>query len=138
VSGTAIGIGREALPAARTVSAVGEDVRVHADRATRIWIFSSIFWLGFVDLIGLVMALELVEPNLFGGIPWLLFSRIRPIHVNGVIFAWLSAMYFGGIFYMLPRLLGLADGGQTRAWPKYMSSQIASSVAYSSTISAPW
>lgn len=68
--------------------------------------FSSIFWLTFVDLVGLTMATELVTPNLFGGVPWLLFSRIRPIHVNGVIFAWLSSMYFGGIFYVLPRLTG--------------------------------
>ncbi|MEA2622312.1 MAG: cytochrome c oxidase cbb3-type subunit [Chloroflexota bacterium] len=108
MSGAVIGVGREPMRA-RAISAVGEDVRDYADRATRIWIFSSIFWLGFVDLIGLVMALELVEPNLFGGIPWLLFSRIRPIHVNGVIFAWLSAVFMGGIFYMLPRLLGLRE-----------------------------
>ena len=108
MSSTAIGM-RNGTLEARPVSAVGERVRAHADRATKIWIYSAIFWLTFVDLVGLTMALELVEPNLFGGIPWLLFSRIRPIHVNGVIFAWLSAMYFAGIFYMLPRLLGMRE-----------------------------
>ena len=41
-----------------------------------------------------------------GSIPWLSFSRIRPAHVNGVILAWLSMMYFGALFYMLPRLVG--------------------------------
>lgn len=91
----------------RSIADVGEDIFGYEDRAARIWIFSSIFWLTFVDLVGLTIATELVTPNLFGGIPWLLFSRIRPIHVNGVIFAWLSTMYFGGIFYILPRLLGL-------------------------------
>lgn len=91
----------------RSIADVGEDVWNYEDRASRIWLFSAIFWLTFVDLVGLVMATELVTPDLFGGIPWLLFSRIRPIHVNGVIFAWLSSMYFGGIFYALPRLLGL-------------------------------
>ncbi len=89
------------------VAEMGEGIRHYSDQAARIWLFSSIFWLTFVDLVGLTMATELVTPNLFGGIPWLLFSRIRPIHVNGVIFAWLSMMYFGGIFYILPRLLGL-------------------------------
>lgn len=107
MSTTTIGMRDQALT--RPVSAVGERVRVHADRATRIWIYSAIFWLTVVDLVGLTMAVELIEPNLFGGISWLTFSRIRPIHVNGVIFAWLSAMYFGGIFYMLPRLLGLRE-----------------------------
>ncbi len=107
MASTAIGIGQRAI--ARPVSAVGEHVAEaeHADRAARIWLYSAIFWLTFVDLVGLVMATELVTPNIFGGIPWLLFSRIRPIHVNGVIFAWLSSMYFGGIFYIMPRLLGL-------------------------------
>ena len=91
---------------ARSVAVAGEAVLQHEDRATRVWLFSSIFWLTFVDLVGLTMATELVTPNLFGGIPWLLFSRIRPIHVNGVILAWLSTMYFGGIWYVLPRLTG--------------------------------
>lgn len=91
----------------RGVSEMGEGVYHYSDQAARIWLFSSIFWLTFVDLVGLIMATELVTPNLFGGVPWLLFSRIRPIHVNGVIFAWLSMMYFGGMFYILPRLLGL-------------------------------
>ncbi|MDQ6905217.1 MAG: cbb3-type cytochrome c oxidase subunit I [Chloroflexota bacterium] len=95
----------------RSIATVGEDVYSYEDRAARIWIFSAIFWLTFVDLVGLIMALELVTPNLFGGIPFLLFSRIRPIHVNGVIFAWLSSMYFGGIFYILPRLTG-----RSRMW----------------------
>ena len=69
------------------VSNVGEAVQEHTDQATRIWLYSSIVWLTIVDLFGLILALELISPNLFGGIPWLLFSRIRPLHVNGVIFA---------------------------------------------------
>ena len=88
------------------VSSVGEAIREYADSGTRIWLFSSIFWLTVVDLFGLVLALELISPNLFGGIPFLVFSRIRPLHVNGVIFAWLSMMYWGAAFYMLPRLVG--------------------------------
>ncbi len=95
----------------RTTSVAGESILQYQDRASRMWLFSSIFWLTFVDLVGLTMATELVTPNLFGGIPWLLFSRIRPIHVNGVIFAWLSSMYFGGAFYVLPRLTG-----RSRLW----------------------
>ena len=66
----------------------------------------SIFWLTVVDLFGLVLATEFISPEAFGGISWLSFSRIRPAHVNGVILAWLSMMYFGALFYMLPRLIG--------------------------------
>lgn len=95
-----------------------EPVRGFEDRAARVWLYSSIFWLMFVALVGLTIATELITPNLFGGIPYLLFSRIRPIHVNGVIFAWLSMMYFAGAFFILPRLLGLRRmwGEQVAVW----------------------
>lgn len=87
-------------------SSVGTVVREQSDRAAKIWFYSAIFWLTITDFFGLILALELINPNLFGGIPWLLYSRIRPLHVNGVIFAWLSMMYWGAAFYMLPRLTG--------------------------------
>jgi len=94
-----VGVGPQATPAL-------QPIRTYEDRAARVWIYSSLFWLIFVTLVGLTMATELVTPNLFAGIPYLVFSRIRPMHVNGVIFAWLTMMYFGGSFFVLPRLLG--------------------------------
>lgn len=86
---------------------VGLAIQEHTDRATRIWLYSSIFWLTVVDSFGLILATELISPNVFAGVPILVFSRIRPLHVNGVIFPWLSMMYWGMIFYVLPRLTGL-------------------------------
>src|SRR5689334_14922449 len=76
------------------------------DGAAKHWLLSSIIWLTVVDLFGLVLATEFVSPEAFGGISWLTFSRVRPAHVNGVILAWLTMMYFGALFYMLPRLVG--------------------------------
>src|SRR5512132_1427953 len=76
------------------------------DSAAKHWILSSIIWLTVVDLFGLVLAMEFVSPEVFGGESWLTFSRIRPSHVSGVILAWLTMMYFGALFYMLPRLIG--------------------------------
>lgn len=91
----------------RTVGLTGESAVTHRYGGAKLWLISSMFWLTLVDLDGLLLATELTNPNLFAGIPFLLFSRLRPIHVNGVIFAWLSMMYWGAAFYMLPRLLGL-------------------------------
>src|SRR6266536_1830306 len=81
-------------------------VAAYPDAAARHWLLSSIIWLTVVDLFGLVLATEFVTPEAFGGISWLSFSRIRPSHVNGVILAWLTMMYFGALFFMLPRLVG--------------------------------
>src|SRR5437762_12077851 len=72
------------------------------DLAARHWIISAIFWLTIVDLFGLVLATEFVTPEAFGGLSWLSFSRVRPSHVNGVILAWLSMMYFGARVRELP------------------------------------
>src|SRR5437667_12620606 len=76
------------------------------DTAAKHWILSSIIWLTVVDLFGLVLATEFVTPEAFGGISWLSFSRVRPSHVNGVILAWLTMMYFGALSCMLPALVG--------------------------------
>lgn len=88
------------------MTSIGQFVEAWPDHASRIWIFSSIIWLGVVDLFGMIIASELTSPNLFGGTAWLEFGRVRPLHVNGVIFAWLTMMYWGAIFYVLPRLVG--------------------------------
>src|SRR5437867_6970385 len=76
------------------------------DGAAKHWLLSSIIWLTVVDLFGLILATEFVTPEAFSHYSWLSFSRIRPSHVNGVILAWLTMMYFGALFYMLPRLVG--------------------------------
>src|SRR6266540_2130839 len=78
----------------------------YPDRAARHWLLAAVVWLTVVDLMGLVLATQFVTPEAFGGVSWLAFSRIRPSHVNGVILAWLTMMYFGALFYMLPRLVG--------------------------------
>jgi cytochrome c oxidase cbb3-type subunit 1 len=87
-------------------SSVGLAIQEHTGRATWIWLYSAIVWLTIVDLFGLILTLEHIGPNLFANIPWLLFSRIRPVPVNGMIFAWLSMMYWGALFYMVPSITG--------------------------------
>lgn len=82
-------------------------IREYDDRASKVWLYSSLFWIIFLTLAGLTIATELVTPNLFAGIPFLVFGRVRPMHVNTAILGWLTMMYFGGAFYVLPRLVGL-------------------------------
>ncbi len=112
----------DALDSPSGIGQILEPIRRYDDRAAQVWLYSSIFWLIFVTLVGLTMATELVTPNLFAGIPYLVFGRIRPIHVNGVIYAWLSMMYFGGTFYVLPRLLGVKSmwGERLAVWTGWL------------------
>src|ERR1043166_8797385 len=96
-------------PAPLTAQATRRGNPLFPDGAAKHWLLSSIIWLTIVDLFGLVLATEFVTPEAFGGISFLSFSRIRPAHVNGVILAWLTMMYFGALFYMLPRLVGTRE-----------------------------
>ena len=56
-------------------------------------------------LIGVHIASALFAPELNFSIPFLTFGRLRPLHTNAVIFAFVGNAIFAGIYYSLPRLL---------------------------------
>lgn len=55
--------------------------------------------------VGLLLALLFIFPNLTEGISWLSFGRLRPLHTNAVIFAFVGNAIFAGVYYSLQRLL---------------------------------
>jgi cytochrome c oxidase cbb3-type subunit I len=92
-----------------SVTGVNELRFRHTDRAARLWILSSAFWFVVVTTIGMIIATELVSPEVFGGIGWMVFPRMRTAHILFVVYAWLTMMYWGFILFMTPRLLGTRD-----------------------------
>ncbi len=66
---------------------------------------TSAAWMMVATLAGFVAAVELVAPDLTGNIAWLLFSRLRPIHVNLVLFGFVTPGLLASAFYFVPRLL---------------------------------
>ncbi|MGK9368187.1 cytochrome-c oxidase, cbb3-type subunit I [Melioribacter sp. Ez-97] len=65
---------------------------------------ATIVW-GFVGmLVGLIIAIQLYFPAANLGIPYTTFGRIRPLHTNAVIFAFVGNMIFAGVYYSLQRL----------------------------------
>jgi cbb3-type cytochrome c oxidase subunit I len=77
--------------------------------ASRRFFYSAIFWLIAPGLMGLTLATLLYLPALYDPLPpaikpYLSFGRLRPTHVNLMIFGWLSQAYAGGILFILPRL----------------------------------
>ena len=55
--------------------------------------------------VGLLLAVLFIFPNLTDNIAWLSFGRLRPLHTNAVIFAFVGNAIFGGVYYSLQRLL---------------------------------
>ncbi len=66
-------------------------------------------------LVGLTAALQLVIPELNAGLQWITFGRIRPLHTNAVIFAFVGNGIFAGVYYSMQRLL------KTRMWSDLLS-----------------
>ncbi|AZQ60840.1 cytochrome-c oxidase, cbb3-type subunit I [Flammeovirga pectinis] len=67
---------------------------------------ATMFWGVAGMVVGLLIALQLANPifNL-GEISWLTFGRLRPLHTNAVIFAFVGNGMFAGVYYSLPRLV---------------------------------
>ena len=74
------------------------------NRIVRLFMIASVVF-GIVGmLVGLLVAMQLYLPSLNFGIPYTTFGRIRPLHTNAVIFAFIGNAMFMGIYYALPRL----------------------------------
>jgi cytochrome c oxidase cbb3-type subunit I/II len=56
-------------------------------------------------LVGLLVALQLAFPVLNFGIEYTSFGRLRPLHTNAIIFAFVGNSIFMGVYYALQRLL---------------------------------
>ena len=54
-------------------------------------------------LVGVIIAAQLVWPQLNFDIPWLTYSRLRPLHTNAVIFAFGGSALFATSYYVVQR-----------------------------------
>ena len=67
--------------------------------------YATIFWGVIGMLVGLLLAYFYLFPNLTSGISWLSYGRLRPLHTNAVIFAFVGNAIFAGVYYSTQRLL---------------------------------
>ncbi|WP_158975445.1 cytochrome-c oxidase, cbb3-type subunit I [Cellulophaga sp. L1A9] len=75
------------------------------NKVVKKFLYATMFW-GIVGMsVGLLLALMFLFPNLTDGIPWLSFGRLRPLHTNAVIFAFVGNAIFAGVYYSTQRLL---------------------------------
>jgi cytochrome c oxidase cbb3-type subunit I/II len=66
--------------------------------------YATIFW-GLIGMtVGLLVALQFVFPSLNFNYAPTTFGRVRPVHTNAVIFAFVGNGIFTGVYYSLQRL----------------------------------
>ena len=88
------------------------------NKIVKLFAYSTVIWGITGMLVGLIIALQLAFPEFFNdylGFSFLSFGRLRPLHTNAVIFAFVGNGIFTGYYYSLQRLL------KTRMWSDKMS-----------------
>lgn len=88
------------------------------NKIVKYFAYATIIWGITGMLVGLTAALQLAFPQFFNdylGFSWLSFGRIRPLHTNAVIFAFVGNGIFMGVYYSLQRLL------KARMWSDALS-----------------
>jgi len=80
---------------------------LYDNKIPRLFAIACIFWGAVGMLLGVTIAFQLAFPilNFSEYFPYLAFGRLRPVHTNAVIFAFVGNGIFTGVYYALPRLL---------------------------------
>lgn len=75
-------------------------------------------------LVGVIAATQLFLPEANLGNPYTTFGRIRPLHTNAVIFAFVGNAIFAGIYYSMPRLLKAPMWSKALSWINFWGWQL--------------
>lgn len=71
----------------------------------RNFAIATIIWGVVGMLVGVIIASQLFEPAVNLNLRYVTFGRLRPLHTNAVIFAFVGNAIFMGVYYSLQRLL---------------------------------
>ncbi|MEW5942482.1 MAG: cbb3-type cytochrome c oxidase subunit I [Pseudomonadota bacterium] len=82
----------------------------------KAWLWWSLVWITLFPLVGLLISIKFHIPGFLGDIPWLTYGRVRPVHVNGVIFGAFSTPFLGLLYYLVPRLCGRPMAKENWGW----------------------
>ena len=72
-------------------------------KVVRQFAVMAVVWGVVGMLVGVIIASQLLWPDLTYGIPWLSYGRLRPLHTNAVIFAFGGCALFATSYYVVQR-----------------------------------
>jgi cytochrome c oxidase cbb3-type subunit 1 len=80
-----------------------QGLETYSDSVVRKFSIMAVVWGVFGMLMGVVIASQLVWPELNLGLPWTSFGRLRPLHTNAVIFAFGGCTLFASSYFIVQR-----------------------------------
>ena len=78
--------------------------------ASQAFLIAGCAWFAVGASYGLISAISLTAPEFFNNIPWLVFGRTRPIHINTIVYGFATGVLLGAGLHYVPALL------RTRLW----------------------
>jgi cytochrome c oxidase cbb3-type subunit I/II len=75
-------------------------------------------------LVGLTAAIQLFYPIFNFDLQYTTFGRIRPLHTNAIIFAFVGNAMFAGVYYSMQRLLKTRMFSDTLSWIHFWGWQL--------------
>ncbi len=94
------------------------------DKIVRYFLTAMLVWSLVAFLVGLLAAVELPFPAVGGGLKWISFGRIRPLHTNAAIFAFAGNAIFAGIYYSTQRLCRARMWSDKLSWAHFWGWQL--------------
>lgn len=73
------------------------------DTVVRQFSIMAVVWGVVGMLVGVIIAAQLVWPELNFNLPWTSFGRLRPLHTNAVIFAFGGCTLFATAYFVVQR-----------------------------------
>lgn len=75
------------------------------NKSVKLFLLATIIWGVVAVLVGLLIACQLAFPVFNFGSEYTSFGRMRPLHTNAIIFAFVGNAIFAGVYYSLQKLL---------------------------------
>ncbi len=80
-----------------------DTARTYNDVVVRQFAVMTVVWGVVGMLVGVIIAAQLMFPELNFDLPWTTYSRLRPLHTNAVIFAFGGSALFAASYYVVQR-----------------------------------
>ncbi len=99
--------------------------KFHYDnKVVKYFSIATVIWGAIGMLVGLLVATQLFLPEANLGSQYTTYGRIRPLHTNAVIFAFVGNAIFAGVYYSMQRLLKTRMFNDTLSWINFWGWQL--------------
>ena len=97
---------------------------VYDDDVVRAFSIITVIWGAVALLLGVIIASQISFWQANFGLSWLTFGRLRPLHTNAAIFAFVGNMMFAGIYYSTQRLVKARMASNALSWIHFWGWQL--------------